>query len=84
MPEPKEHNALEYLGVLASEAYDRASKARNEKPSGRSGPTDWQFYAEGESAGYNHAAKIMRKEMERLKRDFQNGCLRIDSFNIPL
>ena len=38
-------------------------------------------YNEGKAVAYSESYDIMKKEIERLRNRFQNGCLTMDDFN---
>jgi hypothetical protein len=76
----KMNRALETLSNRSSDATKIANRHRDEEHPRR---FDMKSYREGEAIAYNDAYKIVKAELQRLRNEYQNGCLTIDSFDIP-
>lgn len=44
---------------------------------------DMKSYRQGEVAAYLDAHNIIQRELERLRNEWQNGCLTYSSFGLP-
>ena len=78
----KELTAMQYLGVLSSEASELANKARDSRPPLGRNTIDMASYRDGEAIAYNRAHRLMTEELRRLRNLWQNNALSFDDFGV--
>lgn len=76
--------ALEMIADMSKCSQRAADRYRDKAESiAERDHVDMKSYHMGEIIGHMDAAKIMKRELERLRNEWQNGGLTYGSFNLP-
>lgn len=76
--------AYDYLNIRSSDATKQANAYRDKAETRQArDAVCMKSYREGEAIAFLDAAKLVKEELQRLRNDFQNGALTLDSFKVP-